>query len=125
MFDAVDTGFDQPGQCVLAEDVRGHPNTLGMGGGDGGGQYVVRPQRRQVADRPVDPVADEFHPSIAAAGLLGQRFRELPFVVEFDGITLQVPLGSSQMPSGPDDPGKIMVIVKTAGVGGRTTVAQQ
>jgi hypothetical protein len=29
------------------------------------------------------------------------------------------------MPSGPDDPGKIMVIVKTAGIGGRTTVTQQ
>ena len=34
VFDAVDARVDQPGQGVLAEHVRGHPGTVGVGGVD-------------------------------------------------------------------------------------------
>ena len=103
VFDAVDAGCDQARQCILAKHMRGHPGTLGMGGGDGGDKNIIGPQGRKVPRGAVDPIADEFHPAVTAPGLFGQRLRELPFVFEFDGVTLQISLGSRQMPSSPDD----------------------
>ena len=62
VFDAVDPGGQQPGQRVLAEDVRGHPGAGPVRDGDRLGQHVVRPERGQIADGPVDPVADDLDP---------------------------------------------------------------
>ena len=64
MLDAVDAGADQAGEGVGAEDVGGDPGAGGVGGVDRGHQHVVGPQRRQVADAAVDPVADELHPAV-------------------------------------------------------------
>ena len=84
MLDAVDAGVDQARQRVLAEHVRGDPRALGVRGVDGGLEDVVGPQRRQIADAAVDPVADELDPAVAAAGLLGDRVGQLRLVLDVD-----------------------------------------
>ena len=47
-------------------------------------QHVVGPQRRQIADAAVDPVADQLDPAVAPARLLGDRRGQLRFVLELD-----------------------------------------
>ena len=77
-------GLDQAGQRVLAEDVRGDPGAVGVCGVDRGLEHVVGPQRRQIADAAVDPVADQLDPAVAAPRLLGHRGRQLRLVFELD-----------------------------------------
>ena len=125
MLDAVDTRGDEAGQRVLAEHVRSDAGALVMGGGDGGHQHVIGPQRRQIPHRPVDPVADQLHPAVAAAGLLGQRGGQIPLAFDFDGVATPVAFRAGQMPAGPDDARQVVVVVQDAGVGGRSAVAQQ
>ena len=76
VLDAVDPRPDQPRQRILAEHVRGDPRALPVRGGDSGGQDLVAPQRRQIADGAVDPVADQFDPPVTDAGLLGDQVRQ-------------------------------------------------
>ena len=47
-------------------------------------EHLVGPQRGQIADPAVDPVADELDPAVAAARLLGHGVGQLRLVVEFD-----------------------------------------
>ena len=68
-------GGQQPGQRVLAEHVGGHPGAAGVRDGDRLGQHVVRPQRREIADVPVDPVADDLDPAVAVRDLPGHLAR--------------------------------------------------
>ena len=123
MFDAVDSGVDQTRQGILAEHMRGDPGALGVRGGDGGHQNLIGPQRRQVTRGTIDPVADQLDPAVSPPSLLRHRIGQLPLVFELDGIVLQVTLGPRQMPSSPDDLGKIVVIVERTGVSRRSAVA--
>ena len=77
VLDAVDPRPDQTGQRILAEDVRGDPRTVGVGGVDRRLEHVVGPQRRQIAYAAVDPVADQLDPAVAALCLQRHRLREL------------------------------------------------
>jgi hypothetical protein len=105
VFNAVDAGVDKAGQSIFAEDVRGDPGPVGVCGVDRGFEYVVGPQRGEIAGAAIDPVTDQFDPAVAAPRLLGHRCRQLRFVVQFDCEALLVALGSGQMLSGPDDAG--------------------
>ena len=75
VLDAVDAGGEQPGQGVLAEHVGGDPGAAGMRDRDRLGQHVVRPERREIADGPVDPVADDLDPAVAVLQLPGHLGR--------------------------------------------------
>ena len=85
VLDAVDARVDQPGQRVLAEDVGGDPGPVGVCGLDRRLEHVVGPQRGEIADFAVDPVADQLHPAVAAPRLLGHRRRQLRLVFQLDG----------------------------------------
>ncbi|MGC0408869.1 hypothetical protein RKD31_002112 [Streptomyces sp. SAI-163] len=71
MLDAVDTGLDQVAQGVLGEAVRGDAGAQTVGLRDRRLDGAARPAGRQVAEVPVDPVADQLHPAVTAPGLLG------------------------------------------------------
>ena len=116
VLDAVDAGVDQSGQRVLAEDVRGDPGAVVVRCVDRLLEHVVGPQRRQVADLPVDPVADQLDPAVAAAGLFGDGVGQLRFVLQLDGEPARVPFRPGEVPPGPDDPGQVVVVVEAAGV---------
>lgn len=73
----------------------------------------------------VDPVADDLHPAVAEAGLLGDDLREVAFVVEFDAQFADVALRAGDVAAGADDPGQFLVVVDEPGVDGRARVAQQ
>src|SRR5208283_5531708 len=117
VFDAVDTGVDQAGQRVLAEDVCGDPGPVGVRCVDRRLEHVVGPQRGEVADRAVDPVPHHLDPAVAATRLLGDGRRQLGFVVELDGEVWRVALGSGQVLSGADDAGQVVVVIEDARVG--------
>ncbi len=99
VLDAVDARVDQTGQRVLAEHVRGDPRTVGVRGVDRLLEHLVGPQRRQVADVAVDPVADQLDPAVAPARLLGHRVRQLRLVLQLDGEPALVALRPGQMPT--------------------------
>ena len=116
VLDAVDAGVDQAGQRVLAEHVGGDPGPVGVRGVDGRLQHVVGPQRRQVADPAVDPVADELDPAVAPARLLGDLGRQLRFVLDVDRQAADVALGPRDVPARPDDARQVVPVVEAAGV---------
>ena len=66
VLDRVDAGRDQPGQRVLAEDVGGDPRAEFVRPPDRLLERAVGPERGQIAGRPVDPVADDLDPAVAA-----------------------------------------------------------
>ena len=84
VLDAIDAGRDQPGQRVLAEHVRGDAGAVGVRGVDRRLEDVVGPQRRQITDVAVDPVADQLDPAVAPPRLLGDRVGQLRFVLDVD-----------------------------------------
>ena len=116
MLDAVDAGVDQAGQRVLAEDVRGDAGAVGVRGFDGGLEDVVGPQRREIADGTVNPVADQLDPAVAAAGLLGDRHGQQGFVFQLHREAGLITLRPGQVLSGADDAGQVVVVVEAAGV---------
>ena len=93
VLDAVDAGADQAGQRVGAEDVRGDPGAGRVRGVDRRDQHVVGPQRGEVADAAVDPVADQLDPAVARRGLLGHDVGQQRRVVQLDGEPGDVALG--------------------------------
>ncbi len=99
VLDAVDAGVDQPGQRVLAEHVRGDAGAVGVGGVDRLLEDLVGPQRRQVADIAVDPVADQLDPAVAPARLLGHGVGQLRLVLQFDREPALIALGPGQVPA--------------------------
>src|SRR4051812_8709429 len=124
VLDAVDARLEQVGQAVLAEAVRRHPRALLVGGLHGLAQGVGRPTRGQVADLPVDPVAHELDPAVAAPGLGADdvgEFARLDLVRE----VADVALGAGDVAAGSDDAGQVLAFVDPAGVGGRPGVAQE
>jgi hypothetical protein len=104
---AVDTGGQQAVDGLGAEHVRGHPRAVLVRGVHRLGQNVLAPQRAQVAGGAVDPVADELHPAVATASLLGHRLRQLVLVFQLDPDPGQVALGPRQVGTGPDDPRQV------------------
>ena len=116
VLDAVDAGLDQPGQCVLAEHVSRDAGAVRVGGVDRRLEHVVGPQRRQIADVAVDPVADELHPAVAEPRLLGDGIGQLGLVLHFDREPALVALGPGEVAARPDDPRQVVVIVEAAGV---------
>ena len=125
VLDAVDAGVDQAGQRVLAEHVRGDPGAVGVGGVDGLLEHVVGPQRREVADAAVDPVADQLDPAVAPPGLLGHRVGQLRLVLESIGEPGLVALGPGEVAACADDARQVVAVVEAAGVDRRAGVAQQ
>jgi len=116
VLDTVDAGRDEAGQGVLAEHVRGHPHAVVVGGVDRLFEDLVGPQRRQVADIAVDPVADQLDPTVTPAGLLGHRVGQLRLILQLDGEPALVTLRPGQMPARADDAGQVVVVVEAAGV---------
>ena len=114
VLDGVDAGRDQAGQRVGAERVRGDPGALLVRGGDRRGQGVGGPLGREVADAAVDPVADQLHPAVAAAGLhphlVGQVGR-----LDLDAEVAHVAARRGDVPAGPDDPRQVGLVVERSG----------
>ena len=92
VLDAVDAGVDQTGQRVFAEDVGGDPGALAVRRLDRVDENVVAPQRCQVADLAVDPVAHELDPAVTGASLPHHLVGQLRLVVEIDRQPADVPL---------------------------------
>jgi hypothetical protein len=103
VLDAVDPGADQSGQRVLAEDVCGHPRTVGVRDRDRLDEHVVGPQRGEVADPAVDPVPHQLDPAVPGAGLFHDGFRQQRRVVQLDAQRGDIALGSGQVPTGAHD----------------------
>ena len=102
VLDAVDPGVEQVGQGLLGEGVDRDPCACDVRPLDRRPQRIRRPQRRQVADLPIDPVADELDPAIASLGLdLGGRGQLVRLDLEPDSG--QVAPGTGEMPAGTDD----------------------
>ncbi|VEH98518.1 Uncharacterised protein (plasmid) [Tsukamurella tyrosinosolvens] len=104
MLDRVDAGGQQAGQRVLTEDVRGDPGAGVVRHGDGLGEHVVGPQRREVTDGPVDPVPHELDPRVPFGGPPPDRVHELRRVLELLAEPARVPLDQRDVPAHPDEP---------------------
>src|SRR5690625_6673452 len=86
-------------------------------------QRRPRPRRREVTDGPVDPVADQLHPAIAALRLLPYVRDQL---VRLDLVreTPDVAPRARDVPPAPYDPRQIGTLVDPVRVVHRTAIAR-
>ena len=106
VLDRVDAGVDQPRQRLLAEGVRGDPHAELVGASDRRRQHVVRPGRRQVPDRAVDPVGGQLDPAVAPGCLvlhLGHQVLRL----HLDAEVADVAAGTGDVAPGPHQPRQV------------------
>src|SRR5690606_26236908 len=68
--------------------------------------------------------ADQFHPAVAAPGLLGDVRGEV-VGLDLPGVVADVAAGAGDVPAGPDDLRQVVAVVGPPGVGGGARVAQQ
>ncbi len=122
VLDAIDACFDQAGSasslktCAVTRAPSACAASIAA-------LHVVGPQRRQIADLTVDPVAHQLDPAVAPTGLLGDRVGQLRLVFQLDGEVALVALGPGQVAAVPDDAGQVVALVKGAGVDRRAAVA--
>ena len=95
-----------------------------VGRGDRLDEDVIAPQRREIAGAPVDPVADQLDPAVAAAGLLATSAGSCDSSSISIGRPGMYRLGRA-MAAGADDARQVVALVEAAGVDGRPGVAQQ
>ncbi len=75
------------------------------------------PGRGQVADVPVDPVADQLHPAVAGGGLLGDRAGGTSGAGYLDADVAQVAPRRRDVAAGPGQPGHVRVGRPAPGTG--------
>ena len=124
VLDAVDAGGHQLGDGLLAENVGGHPAAQFVGSGDRRRGELGRPQRSEITDLAVDPVAHELDPAVTPRGLaldLGHEFVRL----DLGPVVAQIAHGSGDVPAGPDDLGQVVALVHPPGVGRAAGITQQ
>ncbi len=110
VLDRVQPGGDQPGQRVLAEDVRGDPRAELVRPRDRRGQDVVRPARGEVADRAVDPVRGDLDPAVAERGLPFDLCHQL-LGLDLDAEVADVATGAGDVPRGADQPRQLRTLL--------------
>ena len=124
VLDAVDAGRGEVAQGLLAEAVRRDADPLLVRGGDGVGDGLARPARREVADVAVDPVADELDPAVAAVRLEPDVADEL-VLLDLVGVVADVAAGAGDVPAGADDLRQVLALVDPVRVAGLPGVADE
>ncbi len=124
VLDAVGPGGREVDERLLAEAVGGDPRPLLVGGGDGLGEDVGGPARREVTGVAVDPVADELDPPVARPGLQAHPLDEV-LGLDLPRVVADVAPGPRDVPAGADDARQVGAVVDPAGVRRRAGVADE
>ena len=116
MLDAVDARRHEFGDRLFTEAVRRHSRALLVGRLDRGRRGLRRPQRREVADRAVDPVTHELDPAVAGACLMTDLLDEL-LGLDLGAKATQVALRPRHVPARADEARKGGLVMDPACVG--------